>query len=82
VGHAVVVQLSDLVGHDHAAAPAVHHGVRAALGPQAIDQVAEELDVPALVGADRDALGVLLDRRPHDLVDGPVVAEVDHLGAL
>ena len=82
VGHAVVVQLGDLVGHDHAAAPAVHLGVGAALGPQTIDQVAEELDVAALVGADRDALGVLLHGRPHDLVDRAVVAQVDHLGAL
>jgi len=49
---------------------------------QQLDQVAEVLDVPALVRADRDALDVLLDRGGDDLVDRAVVPQVDHLGAL
>ncbi len=46
---------------------------------QQVDQVLEVLDVAALVGADGDALHVLLQRRVDDLVDRAVVAEVDHL---
>jgi hypothetical protein len=56
--------------------------VSAALGPQAIDQVAEELVVAALVRGDGDALHVLLDDRGDDLLDRSVVAEVDDLAAL
>ena len=48
---------------------------------QQVDHVLEVLDVAALVGADRDALHVFLQRRGDDLVDRAVVAEVDHLGA-
>ncbi len=36
----------------------------------------------SLIRRDGDALHVLLDRRPDHVVDGPVVAEVDHLDAL
>src|SRR5262249_460835 len=46
-----------------------------------VDHVLEVLHVAALVGADRDCVGVLLDRRPDDLLDAAVVAEVDDLGA-
>ena len=81
-GDAVGVQLLDLVGHDHAPAAAVDPHVGPPLGPQAVEQVTEVLDVAALVGADRHGLHVLLHRSPHDLVDRPVVPEVDHLGAL
>ena len=49
---------------------------------QEIDHVLEELDVAALVGGDRDALGVLLDGGVDDLLDRAVVAEVDDLGAV
>ncbi len=81
-GHAVGVELGDLVGDDDAAAAAEHLDVGAALGPEPVDQVAEVLEVAALVGADRHALHVLLDRGPDDLVDRAVVAQVDDLGAL
>ncbi len=47
-----------------------------------LHEVRKELEVPALVGAHRDRRDVLLDRRQRDLVDRPVVAEMDHLGAL
>jgi hypothetical protein len=38
--------------------------------------------VAALVGADRDAVGVLVDGRAHDVGDAAVVAEVDDLGSM
>ena len=76
---AVVVQLVDLVGNDHAAATAEHLDVAGAALAQKIEHVLEELDVPALVRRDRDAVRVLLDRAVDDLVDRAVVAEVDHL---
>ena len=49
---------------------------------EAVDEVLEVLDVATLVGADGDGGGVLLDGGLHDVVDRPVVAEVDDLGAL
>ena len=79
---AALVQQLDLARHDHAAAAAVDPDVPGAALAQQLDQVAEVLDVAALVRADRDALHVLLDRGGHHLVDRAVVAEVDHLGAL
>ncbi|MNY46119.1 hypothetical protein D3C86_1812690 [compost metagenome] len=48
---------------------------------QEVDHELEVLDVPALVGADGDALHVLLDGGLDDLGDRAVVAQVDHLGA-
>ena len=53
------MQLVDLGRHDHAAAAAEDLDVRAAAAAQQVDHVLEELDVPALVAADRDALGIL-----------------------
>ncbi len=68
-------------GHDHAAAAAEHLDVRAAALAQQVEHVLEELDVAALVGRDRDAVRVFLQRAVDDLVDRAVVAEVDHLAA-
>ena len=78
---AVVLQLLDLGRHDNAAAAAEHLDVLAAAAAQQIEHVLEELDVPALVGGDGDALHVLLERSADDLLDRAVVPEVDHLGA-
>ena len=64
------------------AATAVDPDVAPTGRPQAVDQVAEVLDVAPLVGADGHPLDVLLDGRGHHLVDGAVVAQVHHLGAL
>ena len=50
--------------------------------PQRVDQVAEVLEVAALVGADRHGLDVLLDGGVDDLLDRAVVPEVDDLGPL
>jgi hypothetical protein len=43
-------------------------------------EIGEVLDMPALIGADRDPLHVLLEGRRHDLGDTAVVPEVDDLG--
>ncbi len=78
---AVVVKLLDLGGHDHAAAAAEHLDVGAAALAQQVQHVLEELEVPALVGRDRDAVRVLGQRAVDDLLDRAVVPEVDHLAA-
>ena len=80
-GDAVRVQLVDLGRHDHAAAAAEDLDVRAAALAQQVEHVLEELDVAALVGRDRDAVRVFLQRAVDDLVDRAVVAEVDHFAA-
>jgi hypothetical protein len=78
---AVTLQFFDLAGDDRAAAAAEHLHVAGVLGSEEVLHVLEELDVAALVGRDRDALRVLLDRGVHDLLGRPVVAEVDDLDA-
>ena len=81
-GHTAALQLLDLARHDHPATTAVDANVAGALLAQAIEQVREVLDVAALVRADGDALDVFLQGGVHDVVDGSVVPQVDHLGAL
>ena len=54
-------QRRDLRGHDDAAAAAVHLDVPGARLIESLAQVAEVLDVPALVGRDRHPLHVLLE---------------------
>jgi len=80
--HAVGLEVLDLGGEDRAAPAAEHLDLSGAALAEQVDQVGEELDVPALVGADRHALHVLLQGSGDDLVDRAVVAEVDHLDAL
>ncbi len=64
-------------------AAADHHAdVRSAFRLQPVHHVAEILVVAALVAADGDAVGVLLDRGPDDVRDAAVVAEVDDLRAV
>jgi hypothetical protein len=48
---------------------------------QQVEHVLEELDVPALVRGDGDAVRVFLQRAVDDLLDRAVVAEVDHLAS-
>ena len=76
-----LVQLADLRADDHATAATEHPHVLSAAAAQQLDHVLEILDVPALVGRDRDALRVLLQRRGDHLVDRAVMSQVDHLGA-
>ncbi len=79
---AVGLELLDLVRGDRAAAADDDADVGGALGLQHVHHVPEVLVVPALVAADGDAVGVLLDRRPHDVLDAAVVAEVHDFGAV
>src|SRR5260221_368265 len=62
-------------------APAQHLDVLPASLPQEVDHVLEVLDVAALVGGDRDALDVFLQRSGHDFVHRAVVPQMDHFGA-
>ena len=78
---AVLLQHLDLVRGDRAAAADEHADVLAALLLEHVDHVLEVLVVAALVGADRDAVGIFLDGRAHDVGHAAVVAEVHHLGA-
>ena len=75
------MQLLNFGRDDHAAAAAVHANVFAAALAQQVDHVLEELDVPALIRADRDALHVFLQSCGDDLLDRAVVAQVNYLGA-
>jgi len=79
---AVGLQVVDLIGRDGAAAAAEDADVFGPVLAKHVDHVAEELDVSTLVGADRDAVGILLQRRAHDVPDAAVVAEVYDLRAL
>ena len=81
-GHPVGLEGGDLLGDDHPAAAPVDPDVTASLLPEAVDEVPEVLVVAALVGADGDAVDVLLDGGGDDLVHRAVVTEVDDLGAL
>ncbi len=75
-------QRPDLLVDDHPAAAAVHAHVPGAALPEGVDEVAEVLQVAALVGADRDTLRVLLQGGLDDLAHAAVVPQVDHLAAL
>ncbi len=79
--HPVRLELGRLARGDRAAAAAEDTDVPGALLAEHVDRVLEVLEVAALVGADGDPVGVLLDRGAHDVRDAAVVAEVDHLGA-
>ncbi len=80
--HAVGLQFLDLVRRDRAAAAYDHPDVAGAEVAQHVDHVAEVLVVAALVGADGDAVGVLLHGGAHDVRDAAVVAEVHDLRAV
>ena len=75
-------ELRDLGVGDRSATAAEHPDVAGAGLGEGVHQVAEVLQVAALVGGDRYPVGVLLQRSADHLLDGTVVPEVDHLGAL
>jgi hypothetical protein len=81
LGHAVGLQLPDLLRHDHAAPAAENLDVGGILFAQQVDHVLEELHVAPLVAGNGNALGILLDGGIHDLLNRAVVAQVDHLDA-
>ena len=69
----------DLARQDGSAAAPEDPDVGAGLCEPLV-HVGKELVVAALVGGDGHGVGVFLDGAANDLVDGPVVAEVDDLG--
>ena len=77
-----LLQQGDLVGHDHATPATEDAHVAAAPAAQLVDQVAEVLDVAALVRGHRHGLRVLLDDGREHLLHRAVVAQVDHLATL
>ena len=79
---AVGLEFLDLVRRDRAAAAHDDADVRRAEVAQHVDHVLEVLDVAALVRTARDAVGVFLQRRAHDVGDAAVVAEVHDFGAV
>ena len=73
------MQLAHLLRHDDPAAAAEDPDVPRSARAEHVQHVTKVLDVSALVGAHRDAVHVLVDGRGHHLLDGAVVAEMDHL---
>ncbi len=71
------MQFLDLARHDYAAAPAEYLDARSAAFTQQVDGVLEVFDVAALIRGHGDALHVFLDGGRYDLVDRPVMAEVN-----
>ena len=67
---------------DGAAAADDDADVLAALLAQHVHHVREVFVVPALIGADGDAVRIFLDRGAHDVRNAAVVAEVHDLRAL
>jgi hypothetical protein len=63
-----VAEPLDLLGHDHAAATTHHADVLRSTRAQRLHQVLEVLHVAALIGRDRDAVHVLLERCVDDLL--------------
>jgi len=79
---AVVVQILDLFRRDGATTAAEHTDMAGAALAQHVDHVLEVLGVPALVGGQRDAVGVFLDGGVDHVLHRAVVAKVDHFHAL
>ena len=75
------MQLANFGRHNHTATAAKHLDVFAASLAQQIDHVLEILHMTALVGADGNALCVLLQCSRDHFIDRPVVTQVNHLGA-
>ena len=75
---AVFMQLGYLVRDDNATTTAKDPDIGSAALAQHIDHVLEEFGVAALIGADRDALGIFFDRRIDNFPHRPVMAEVNN----
>gem|GEM_PF-6008912 len=80
--HAVGLQFADLLRGDGAAATTEHADVAGAALAQHVHHVLEVLDMAALVGRQRDGVGVFLQRRADHVFHRAVVAQVDHFRAL
>ena len=78
--YAIGVQLANFCGNNDTAAAAKDLDVFTAALAQQVDHVFEILDVAALVGADGNALRVLLQSGRDHFIDGAVVTQVNHFG--
>ena len=81
-GNPAFVECVDFLRNNCSAAASIHPDVSCTQFVQSLDQVGEELHVAALIRGDRNGVCILLKRRLDDLIDRPVVAEVDHLDSL
>ena len=80
-GHPVVFEGGRFLGADHPPAATKDPDVVSPRLPEQIDEVAEELVVPPLVRGHRDGVRIFLERGGGYLSGGPVVPEVNNLGA-
>jgi len=81
LGHAIGLELLDLVSDDNPASAPEHLDMGGLLLAQEVDHVFERLHMPALVTGHGDALGVLFDRGFDQFLNGAVMGEMDHLDA-
>ena len=79
---AVLHKLLDFLRRDRAAAAAKNANMRGAQLSKTVDHVTEKFHVAALVRTDRDAVGIFLNGRSHNVVHTAVVAQVDDFSAL
>ncbi len=68
----------DFVRCDRPATTPDHPYIGPATLPKHVHHILEVFVMPALVGADGDCVGVLLDRGAHDVGDTAVVPQMDH----
>jgi len=75
------MELVYLCGNDHATAAAENLDMTRAQLAQLVDQVFKILDMPALIGANSNGIGVFLNGRLDNLLHRSIVREVYDLGA-
>ena len=76
------MQFGNLVSGDHATSAAIDTHMSAAHLSKTVNQVLEILNVAALIGTNRDSLHILLNSGVHQLINGAIMTQVDHLGSL
>src|SRR4051794_32735525 len=79
---AVFLEQRDLLRQDDSASAREDTDVRGIPFTQPVDHVLEELDVPSLVGRDRNCVRVLVQGCSYDLINASIVAEMDHLATV
>ena len=81
-GHAIRMQIRDFFRYDHTAAAAEYFDMRAAALFQQVDHVFKVFDMATLIAGNRNPLRIFLQRCSHDIVDGTVMAKVNHFRAV
>ena len=80
--HSIGFQFTDFLRRDGPATTDDNTHMLGIIFAQHVHHVAEVLHVAALIGTDRHAIDILLDRRVDDIGHTAVVPEVDNLGAM